>query len=272
MQSVSEIVSLPAVQVQPDTERGLFCPKTLPDEVCEGRLHWPVGDMRDIDPYKRGSRRCPLISYRSERQRLTAALALQKYAPHRDALREPVGEALVSETREHDLPDGALARLGELRCMGWGKGPNVLLWGQPGTGKTRIALIAYFDALWHRVSASWVTAQALVDVARASASYEEGQKAWAESVRAAWLACDLLVLDDLGACEAADADRQWAEVTRLLSQYAGQAVSTTNLAGKSDNPNVGRASDRLVATRQVKGASLRAWKVHFAGESQRRVL
>lgn len=267
---VRAAIELDGIEVLPD-EPQTQCPKARAYETCESGWH----SSMILDRYGKeqpASRACPLRGYHAARAELSAALALAGYAEGRDAAREPIHRVLLEGLRtNYQGPGQALRKVQDLATIGWGSGYNLLLHGERGLGKTRIGLGALFSALWEGRSARRVTSPELLRVAVGQASFDGAAQDVADKTIARWQRQALLFFDDLGARDERDNERIFATLSTILDGYAGQIVATTNLRGDTGGDSFLRAQDRLMATREIKGARLKAVAVAFDGPSQRRV-
>ena len=247
------------------------CPKARADETCESGWHSSL----IVDRHGRdlpASRACPLRGYHAARAELSAALALVGYAEGTDAAREPIHRALLEDMRtDYQGPGQALRRVQDLAAIGWGAGYHLLLYGERGLGKTRIGLGALFWALWEGRSARRVTSPELLRVATAQASFDGAAQDAADKTIERWRRHALLFFDDLGTRDERENEKIFSVLSTILDGYAGQLIATTNLRGDTGGDSFLRAQDRLMATREIKGARLKAVAVAFDGPSQRRV-
>ncbi len=242
------------------------CPKERPDEICNGSLHHSKAVTG------RSSRQCPLLAYLKARGELSAALTKAGYGSRRDAKREPVHLALLSNlTQDYPGPAQALRHARDLGARGFGAGYNLLLHGDVGLGKTRIGMGLLFWALWDNKPACRVTSPDLLDVAIGQASFEREARDAAAQVIKHWQQQTLLLFDDLGTLDERDNNRIFAVLSSILDDFEGQTVTTTNLRGNSPGDFFGRVKDRLMATREIKGVRVQGVAVEFSGKSQRRV-
>ena len=265
---VRAAIELDGIEVLPDEEQ-TPCPKERPDETCRAGWHSGIA-----------SRRCPLIQYSTQREQLADALELAGYSKGRDALTQPVHQVLLAKWSEANKgglktdypgPGEALHRAHELAGMGFGSGYHLLMHGGKGLGKTRIGLALLFWALWDGKRACRVSWADLVKVANGQSSYDANAQTAAEMTIDRWRKQALILFDDLGTRDERENERAFATLGSFLDNYSGQIVATTNLRGATGGDAFIRAQDRLMATREVKGARLKAVAVAFDGPSQRRV-
>ena len=259
------------IRVVPDRPR-TPCPKTNGDEACADGWHWGYLPKRYGFDRNAATGRCPLRIYHATREELKAELALAGYGEDRDANRDAVHLVLLGDLKTtYPGPGEALKQVKHLIALGAGYGHHLLLHGECGLGKTRIALGLLFWVLWEGQRALWLTSSDLLQLATNQTSYDAVARQAASDTLAKWRRQAVLVFDDLGTRNGIENERIFAVLGELLNRYAGQIVATTNLRGDTAGDAFLRAQDRLMATREVKGARLKAVAVEFSGKSQRRV-
>jgi hypothetical protein len=171
------------------------CPALASDEGdCDGLSHSVPGAFRM-------GRRCRLATYKAERRRLTAQLALCGYDPSWDCIADPVPgtlrNLLAADRHVDGLPD-LLRALDALMRRGPAAAGHVHLEGTVGTAKTHALLVLYFLVLWGGRKAAWLTSSDLRTTAADLRSFDEERAAAAGSRLMCWQRCQVLVLDDLG--------------------------------------------------------------------------
>lgn len=260
---------------------------------CDGSTHMAAPDIRPRPPVVP----CPLRRYRTERQRLAAALALCGYAEDRDAEKAPIGVTLFRLIDQNREVDGLRAALKAAKGMpprtrieldpsqrdpmgivlavevdNW-RG-HFALTGTVGTAKTHILLAMYFSRLWEGQSAWWIPANDLRQVAKDRNSVREQEQEAADLQLRTWQARKLLIIDDLGdrlsdpRARDPGSTQVSALLTDLLNGTSAQVWWSSNLDADKlrEHADVGpRAVSRLFADH--RGVACKV--VSIGGQDQR---
>lgn len=247
------------------------CPALASDEgECDGLNHSVPGAFRM-------GRRCRLATYKAERKRLTAQLALCGYDPSWDCIADPVPATLrnllAADRHVDGLPD-LLRALDALMRRGAAAAGHVHLEGTVGTAKTHALLVLYFLVLWGGRKAAWLTSSDLRTTAADLRSLDEERAAAAGSRLMCWQRCQVLVLDDLAyqlsdvRARSAGSTPMSALLQDLLNGTRARLFWSSNLDERQlvDHPDFGlRVVDRLTADHQ----GMQRIHVKLDGPSQR---